>query len=283
MGVPQSPTPPHLYPQALQLKLYQAFIFSIPILFSIILFLLFYLFYLKRRASNTLSSPLPPRPRRSHQTTTYISSPCHQLDLKVELKDELPIVLFDEELRKRDSQCCVCLGDFVMKEELLQVPSCKHVFHVDCIHLWLHTNTTCPLCRCSVLPATTAAAKLGNPNPAGPPSLSSDAPLPPQGGIVSNQSPQLHVSLEQHDQQQEEDSSTTTTTSINIVTNSSREELIITSTPIDHQESSSSGISTSTNSRENENNTGCYTDQAGSVVIYIQTHGTSVHEAQMIS
>ena len=48
--------PPHLYPQELQLKLYQAFIFSIPILFSIILFLLFYLFYLKRRASSLSSS-----------------------------------------------------------------------------------------------------------------------------------------------------------------------------------------------------------------------------------
>lgn len=56
---PQSPIPPHLYPQAVQLKLYQAFIFSIPILFSIILFLLFYLFYLKRRASSlTSSSPM---------------------------------------------------------------------------------------------------------------------------------------------------------------------------------------------------------------------------------
>lgn len=59
MKSPQSsPSPPHQYPQAIQLKLYQAFIFSIPILFSIILFLLFYLFYLKRRAS-TISASAP--------------------------------------------------------------------------------------------------------------------------------------------------------------------------------------------------------------------------------
>ncbi|EXC14470.1 RING-H2 zinc finger protein RHA4a [Morus notabilis] len=187
MGVPQSPTPPHLYPQALQLKLYQAFIFSIPILFSIILFLLFYLFYLKRRASNSTSISFPPlpRPRRSHQTTTYVSSPC-QFDLKVELKDELPIVLFDEELRKRDSQCCVCLGEFVVKEELLQVPSCKHIFHIDCIHLWLHTNTTCPLCRCSVLPAAPKLDVHPYPMPP-PPSIISEPPAPSGSGTRLSQ------------------------------------------------------------------------------------------------
>ncbi|XP_030454141.1 probable E3 ubiquitin-protein ligase RHA4A [Syzygium oleosum] len=155
MGLPQSPpsSPPHLYPQALQLKLYQAFIFSIPILFSIILFLLFYLFYLKKRASS-LSSPRPALPISSNRAPPYVSSPC-QAGLKGELKDKLPIVLFDEELGAKDSQCCVCLGEFEMKEELLQVPSCKHVFHVDCIHHWLHSNSTCPLCRCSVVPAAT--------------------------------------------------------------------------------------------------------------------------------
>ncbi|KAK6947939.1 Zinc finger, RING-type, partial [Dillenia turbinata] len=162
MGLPETPSPPHLYPQALQLKLYQAFIFSIPILFSIILFLLFYLFYLKRRAS-TLSSPSPlVLPTRLNHATSLPSMP-GEINLKGELKEKLPIILFDEELKARDSQCCVCLGEFELKEELNQVPTCKHVFHIQCISHWLCSNSTCPLCRCSVVPTT--GTKVTNPEP----------------------------------------------------------------------------------------------------------------------
>ncbi|KAF3599693.1 hypothetical protein F2Q69_00033889 [Brassica cretica] len=103
---PQTPIPPHLYPQAVQLKLYQAFIFSIPILFSIILFLLFYLFYLKRRAS-ALSSP-PPMilpVSSTHQPSSHLTSVC-LLDVKVELKDKLHVVFFNEDLETRDSLEC---------------------------------------------------------------------------------------------------------------------------------------------------------------------------------
>ncbi|KAJ7952170.1 putative Ring finger protein, partial [Quillaja saponaria] len=170
--VPQSPsTPPHLYPQALQIKLYQAFIFSIPILFSIILFLLFYLFYLKRRASSLLSprqiilrTTPPTRATHSVSSDPYIEIQrmgC-RLDMnKMEFMDRLPKILFDEELRARDTLCCVCLGEFEVMEELLQIPYCKHVFHVDCIHHWLQSNSTCPLCRCSINPTN----KILNPAP----------------------------------------------------------------------------------------------------------------------
>ncbi|KAI3421469.1 RING-type domain-containing protein, partial [Psidium guajava] len=103
MGLPRSPpsSPPHLYPQELQLKLYQAFIFSIPILFSIIVFLLFYLFYLKKRASS-LSSPPAALPISSDRAPPYVSSPC-QMGSKGEFKDKLPTVFFDEEQRSKDS------------------------------------------------------------------------------------------------------------------------------------------------------------------------------------
>ncbi|XP_055821721.1 probable E3 ubiquitin-protein ligase RHA4A [Solanum dulcamara] len=146
MGLSESPSPPHLYPQALQLKLYQAFIFSIPILFSIILFLLFYLFYLKRRASIGSNSPVTILPRSSNQAIIHSG-----VDVKGMLKNKLPVILFDEHSMMRDSQCCVCLGDFEIKEELHQLPSCKHIFHAECIRHWLRSNFSCPLCRCHVI------------------------------------------------------------------------------------------------------------------------------------
>ncbi|KAL0367844.1 UNVERIFIED_CONTAM: putative E3 ubiquitin-protein ligase RHA4A [Sesamum radiatum] len=147
MDSPQSQSPPRQYPEAIQIKLYQAFIFSIPILFSVILFLLFYLFYLKRRASGISSTP-PRLPRTIHDTNITTTS---DSDLKNELNNKLCTVLFDEDMEARDSLCCVCLGEFEVKEELVQVPSCKHIFHIDCLRRWLLKNSTCPLCRSPVV------------------------------------------------------------------------------------------------------------------------------------
>ncbi|WJX32788.1 putative E3 ubiquitin-protein ligase rha4a [Trifolium repens] len=194
--ITNSPTPSNMFPEELQLQLYQAFIFSIPILFSIILFLLFYLFYLKRRASS-FSPHLLPRINPPTTYRYYSSSSPRRLDLTVQFLDKLPRILFDEDLQARDSVCCVCLGEFEVKEELLQIPYCKHVFHIDCIHHWLQSNSTCPLCRCSIIPTTT---KFLNPAPpiniiiSDPPHQSptnSDSPLqisslPNEDGASSN-------------------------------------------------------------------------------------------------
>lgn len=56
--------------------------------------------------------------------------------------------------------CAVCLEDVQAGEMVRQLPVCCHLFHVDCIDMWLHTHQTCPLCRCELLPrkATAKAA-----------------------------------------------------------------------------------------------------------------------------
>ena len=39
-----------------------------------------------------------------------------------------------------------------MDEMLRRLPACKHEFHESCIDEWLASHTTCPMCRCSLLP-----------------------------------------------------------------------------------------------------------------------------------
>ncbi|KAK7279216.1 hypothetical protein RJT34_24262 [Clitoria ternatea] len=45
------------------------------------------------------------------------------------------------------SECAVCLNEFQEDEKLRVIPNCGHVFHIDCIDVWLQNNAHCPLCR----------------------------------------------------------------------------------------------------------------------------------------
>ncbi|XP_047330265.1 RING-H2 finger protein ATL3-like [Impatiens glandulifera] len=78
----------------------------------------------------------------------------------------LPIVAYDDDDAKEEelNECAVCLSDFVDGEKLRLLPKCSHGFHVECIDMWFHSHSTCPLCR------TTAVAVS---------SSSSSSPLPP--------------------------------------------------------------------------------------------------------
>ncbi|KAK8942403.1 RING-H2 finger protein ATL1 [Platanthera zijinensis] len=49
-------------------------------------------------------------------------------------------------------ECSVCLMAFEDGEEVRQLPQCGHVFHVACIDMWLHSHSSCPVCRGSALP-----------------------------------------------------------------------------------------------------------------------------------
>ncbi|CAL0301335.1 unnamed protein product [Lupinus luteus] len=46
--------------------------------------------------------------------------------------------------------CVICLSEFQEGEMGRVLPKCNHVFHVDCIDMWLYSHTTCPHCRVSV-------------------------------------------------------------------------------------------------------------------------------------
>ncbi|XP_022772419.1 RING-H2 finger protein ATL58-like isoform X2 [Durio zibethinus] len=135
-----------------ELKLYQAFIFSVPIFFAFILLFMFYLFYLRRRRADWSSL------RMRTDNDNHLSMA--ELGLKKEVREMLPIVIYKETFSIRDTQCSVCLGDYQAEDKLQQIPTCGHTFHVDCIDHWLANHTTCPLCRLSVLASPKVPDKL---------------------------------------------------------------------------------------------------------------------------
>ncbi|RID40186.1 hypothetical protein BRARA_J00248 [Brassica rapa] len=55
-----------------------------------------------------------------------------------------------EDQNKSSQECSVCLNEFQEDEKLRIIPNCCHVFHIDCIDIWLQSNANCPLCRTSV-------------------------------------------------------------------------------------------------------------------------------------
>ncbi|KAM0920204.1 hypothetical protein ACQ4PT_007660 [Festuca glaucescens] len=48
------------------------------------------------------------------------------------------------------AQCSVCLGTLHFGEIVRMLPLCKHLYHVECIDMWLASHETCPLCRADV-------------------------------------------------------------------------------------------------------------------------------------
>ncbi|RWW33443.1 hypothetical protein GW17_00001834 [Ensete ventricosum] len=50
----------------------------------------------------------------------------------------------------RCAECAICLSAVEEGETVRTLPSCKHLFHVGCIDMWLGSHSTCPVCRTAV-------------------------------------------------------------------------------------------------------------------------------------
>ncbi|KAJ0097779.1 hypothetical protein Patl1_28272 [Pistacia atlantica] len=58
----------------------------------------------------------------------------------------------------------MCLSEFEDDETLRLIPKCDHVFHPDCIDLWLGSHVTCPVCRANLTIEQKEPARLTNAN-----------------------------------------------------------------------------------------------------------------------
>ncbi|KAK4364644.1 hypothetical protein RND71_016002 [Anisodus tanguticus] len=56
----------------------------------------------------------------------------------------------DYRKEKYGLECAICLVEFEDDSLLRLITSCNHVYHQDCIDLWLESHKTCPVCRASL-------------------------------------------------------------------------------------------------------------------------------------
>ncbi|CAK9269968.1 unnamed protein product [Sphagnum jensenii] len=60
--------------------------------------------------------------------------------------------------QQQQLECAVCLEEFKENETGRTLPKCGHSFHVECIDMWFHSHSSCPLCRTSAQPDGPAAS-----------------------------------------------------------------------------------------------------------------------------
>lgn len=53
----------------------------------------------------------------------------------------------EQRIGKGGVECVVCLCEFQDDDTLSLLPNCCHVYHADCVSVWLSDHSTCPLCR----------------------------------------------------------------------------------------------------------------------------------------
>ncbi|XP_049388490.1 RING-H2 finger protein ATL78-like [Solanum stenotomum] len=61
-----------------------------------------------------------------------------------------------------DSECVICLSEFGVGDKIKVLPKCNHGFHVRCIDKWLHSHSSCPTCRHSLIETCEKIVNGGN-------------------------------------------------------------------------------------------------------------------------
>lgn len=59
------------------------------------------------------------------------------------------------------ADCAVCLAAMEGEEMVRSLPNCMHIFHAECIDKWLHSHSTCPVCRVNAGPPASRAEDSG--------------------------------------------------------------------------------------------------------------------------
>ncbi|KAI4304605.1 hypothetical protein MLD38_040090 [Melastoma candidum] len=78
-------------------------------------------------------------------SASFDSLPTEGLDPS--LIASIPIFLYRRDPGEFGLECVICLSHFEEDEVGRSLAKCGHAFHMECIDMWLHSHTTCPICR----------------------------------------------------------------------------------------------------------------------------------------
>ena len=59
----------------------------------------------------------------------------------------LKIIEFHAKDFQHGLECAICLSDLQDGDKARILPKCNHGFHMECIDMWFHSHSTCPICR----------------------------------------------------------------------------------------------------------------------------------------
>ncbi|XP_014521583.1 RING-H2 finger protein ATL3 [Vigna radiata var. radiata] len=128
---------------------------AIIFLFMVVVFVLVLHLYAKWFWWNMGENAAPQPRQRRRRRRRFVFAPgqdpviyeSHQVGLDPSVLKSLPVLVFQPENFKEGLECAVCLCEIIEGEKARLLPKCNHGFHVDCIDMWFHSHSTCPLCR----------------------------------------------------------------------------------------------------------------------------------------
>ncbi|KVH92892.1 Zinc finger, RING/FYVE/PHD-type [Cynara cardunculus var. scolymus] len=59
----------------------------------------------------------------------------------------LKIIQFHPNDFQHGLECAICLSQLQQGDKARILPKCNHGFHMECIDMWFHSHSTCPICR----------------------------------------------------------------------------------------------------------------------------------------
>ncbi|KAK9265622.1 hypothetical protein L1049_010488 [Liquidambar formosana] len=137
-------------------KIMLAAIISLLIVTILIIFLHLYSRYLlRRRERQRRQASLYPLTTQVTAADEVTSIDLSKTGLHPSIIALLPIFTYKSTHRLdhgEPTECSVCLSTIVEEATVRVLPNCKHMFHAECVDMWLSSHVTCPICRTTVEP-----------------------------------------------------------------------------------------------------------------------------------